>query len=183
MQPQNWPTGERCTCKPHNEPTTDDIRASELRSISRIPTNLHWSFHFCWSLSLLWTKMLHNHACGMLAVLFWILRALKRANCEPSPVLTPRHCRRRAACSSSLIETFSITNGSFDYKRDEWTLKMESKISTIFFYLTTGFLNKSILSLILLLNKHTLIISITLPVSSKNGRRPGHHHLIKPGIA
>jgi len=39
------------------------------------------------------------------------------------------------------------------------------------------------LSLIFLLNKHILIISITLPVNSKNGRRPGHHHLIKPGIA
>jgi hypothetical protein len=167
---------------PHNDPTIDDTRASELRSISRILTNLHWSFHFCWNLSLLWTKMLHNHACGMLAVLFWILRASKRANCESSPVLTPRHCRRTAPGTSSLIETFSSTNGS-DYKGDEWTLKMELKISTIFFYLTTGFLNKSILSLILLLNKHILTISITLPVSSKNGRRPGHHHLIKPGIA
>ena len=168
---------------PHNEPTTDDIRASKLRSISRIPANLYSSFHFCWNLSLLWTKRLHNHVCGILAILFWILRASKRANCEPSLVLTPRHCRRTAASSSSLIETFSITNGSFDYKRDEWTLKMESKISTIFFYLTTGFLNKSKLSLILLLKKIILIISINLPVSSKNGRRPGHHHLIKPGIA
>jgi hypothetical protein len=60
---------------------------------------------------------------------------------------------------------------------------MESKISTNFFYLTTGFLNKSKLSLILLLKKNILIISIYLPVSSKNGRRPRRYHLIKPGIA
>ena len=58
------------------------------------------------------------------------------------------------------------------------------KNSAIFFYLNTGFLNKPILSLtILLINKHILIISITLPLSSKNDRQPGHYDLIRPGIA
>jgi hypothetical protein len=58
------------------------------------------------------------------------------------------------------------------------------KNSAVFFYLITGFLNKSILSLtLLLMNKHILIILITLPISSKNDRQPGHYHLIKPGIA
>lgn len=45
-QPQNWPIGGKCTCVPHNEPTADDIRALEMRPISRITTNLHWSFTF-----------------------------------------------------------------------------------------------------------------------------------------
>jgi hypothetical protein len=58
------------------------------------------------------------------------------------------------------------------------------KNPAIFVYLNTGFLNKPILSLtLLLMNKHILIISVTLPISSKNVRQPGHYHLIKPGIA
>jgi len=63
-------------------------------------------------------------------------------------------------------------------------LKDGVKSSTIFFYSNTGFLNKSIHSLTLLLtNKHILIILITLPISSKNDRHPRHYHLVKPGIA
>lgn len=127
--------------------------------------------------------MSQNHAYGRLATLFWILRASKRANCKLSPILTPRHYCRTAAGFSSLVETFSSTNDSFAYKRDRWTLKMESKIP-VFFYLNTGFLDKSILLLtFLLMNKHIFIILITPPISSKNDRQPGHCHLIKPSIA
>ena len=88
-EPQNWPTGEKYTCMPHTEPT-QMMQRSELRSISRIPTNLHWLFQFCWNFLLLWMEMLHNPAYCRLVTLFRILKASKRANCEPSPALTPR---------------------------------------------------------------------------------------------
>jgi hypothetical protein len=57
--------------------------------------------------------------------------------------------------------------GLFDYKRDESSLMMHSGIPTIFFYLTTGLLNKSIHPLVLLLKTHNFIKSITLTVCSQ----------------
>lgn len=127
-------------------------------------------------------SMLRNRACGILTMCFWILLASKRANCKPCSLSTPRHNRRTAASSSSLIETCRITNGFFDYK-GESSLMMPSRISTIFFYSTTGLLNKSIHPLILLLKPHDFIISITLAVSSQNDRQSGGYHLVRPHVA
>jgi hypothetical protein len=74
-------------------------------------------------------------------------------------------------------------NGFFDYKGDESSLMMHSRISTIFFYSTTGLLNKSIHPLILLLKTHDFIILITLAVGSQNDRQPGGYHLVRPLVA
>ena len=113
---------------------------------------------------------------------FWILLASKRANCKPCYLSTTRHSRRTPASSSSLIETCRITNSFFDYKRDESSLRMHSRVSTIFFYSNTGLLNKSIYPLILLLKIHDFIKSITL-VGSQNDRQSGGYHFVRPQVA
>ncbi len=178
-QPQIWPTTEQehFTCsltkrlgielmhmQPQKQPMGRSAYAclimSQRQTISRHQifralTNLHRSLLFFWSLLLLSTSMLRKRACGMPTMFFWILAASKRANCKPCSLSTPRHGRRTAAGSSSLIETCRITNGFFDYKGDESSLIMHSRISTILFYSTTGLLNKSIHSLIFLLKTTT----------------------------
>ena len=113
---------------------------------------------------------------------FWILLASKRAYCKPCYSSPTRHSRRTAASSSSLIETCRITNSFFDYKGDESSLMMHSKISTIFFYSNTGLLNKSIYPLILLLKTHDFIKSITL-VGSQDDRQSGRYHFVRPHVA
>lgn len=80
--------------------------------------------------------------------------SLKKANCKPCSLSSPRHSRRTAVGSSSLMETCRIMDGFFDYKGGESSLMMHSSISTIFYYSTTGLLNKSTQPLSLLL-KHT----------------------------
>ncbi len=75
-----------------------------------------------------------------------------------------------------LSKSCRITNAFFDYKRDESSLMMHSIISTFFFYSSTGLL-------IFLLKTHDFLKSITLAVSSQNGRQPGDYHFVRPHIA
>jgi hypothetical protein len=83
---------------------------------------------------------------------------------------------------SSLIESCRIKNSFFDYKGDESSL-MHSRISTNFFYSTTGLLNKSIQPLILLLKTHAFIKLITLAVGSQYDHQPGGYHFVRPHVA